>query len=173
MLRWIHRREKDTHPLKYDDVIRSRLRKTSDSFVSLAFNRDCRNIVYARLFFLALFTAAMIDAERSPFSFIRSAYPSHIPAAARGFSIRVLPSFLPSYFHHHHYSARSNRWSNPDFLLIAARGTRACKTLQPFGRTFRYPVERFLRRFHGNEKTQKAHRNYFAVVDRRRPARCQ
>lgn len=64
----------------------------------------------------------MIDAECSPFSFTRSAYPSQPYIAAR--VLHPLPSF-------YHYSARSNRWSNPDFLLIAARGTRACKTLSP------------------------------------------
>lgn len=88
-------------------------------------------------------------------------------------SVRVYPSWpprvlypLPSFYHH---SARSNRWSNPDFLLIAARGTRACKALSR-RLNVRYPGECFLRRFHENEKTQKAHRNYFAVVDRH-PAR--
>lgn len=103
----------------------------------------------------------MIDAER-----FLSLLP-HRPRISLMTAARVLYPlpFLPSFYHH---SARSNRWSNPDFLLIAARGTRACKALSRRSNV-RYPGECFLRRFHGNEKTQKAHRNYFAVVDRRSP----
>lgn len=102
----------------------------------------------------------MIDAERFLSLLLR-------PRISLMTAPRVLYPF-PSFYHH---SARSNRWSNPDFLLIAARGTRACKALSRRSNV-RYPGECFLRRFHGNEKTQKAHRNYFAVVDRR-PARPQ
>lgn len=32
------------------------------------------------------------------------------------------------------YPARGNRWSNLDFLLIAAQATRACKGLKPLER---------------------------------------
>lgn len=60
--------------------------------------------------------AAMIDAERFSFSFARI-----IPRD------RIAPRSLLSISLSSLHSARSNRWSNPDFLLIAARGTRACK----------------------------------------------
>lgn len=59
----------------------------------------------------------MIDAECSVSLLFARVHPP------RGFSLSAF--FLPPPF-----SPRSNRWSNPDFLLIAARGTRACKMLR-------------------------------------------
>lgn len=145
--------------MKYDDVIRSRLRETLDSFVS-PFQPRIRPWEYRVCpgYFSSPYLRDDDRCRTFSFSFTPSPRIS-LMTAARSLSASFLPSF-------YHYSARSNRWSNPDFLLIAARGTRACKALSRRSNV-RYPGECFLRRFHGNEKTQKAHRNYFAVVDRR------
>jgi len=148
-LRWIRRPEKDARPLKYDDVIRSRLRITSDSFVS-RFQPQLQEYRIRSVIFPHPILRG--DDRCRAFFFLfssRSAYPSQPRIAARV----LRPSF-------YHYSARSNRWSNPDFLLIAARGTRACKTLSP-------SVEHSLSRrtlSHVVSMEMKRHRRYTEII---------
>lgn len=152
------RRQKDIRSIEIQRRY-MRLRETLDSFVFSFQAADTTvRISYMSGYFSSPYLRDDDRCRTFSFSFTLTAYIPH-DRAARSLSA----SFLPSFFHH---SARSNRWSNPDFLLIAARGTRACKALSRRSNV-RYPGECFLRRFHGNEKTQKAHRNYFAVVDRR------
>lgn len=72
------------------------------------------------------------------------------PPRGRAFSLSAL--FLPPPF-----SPRSNRWSNPDFLLIAARGTRACKSLK-LRSNVRYPDELYV------SMEMKRHKRHIEII---------
>lgn len=86
---WIHRRQKDTHPLKYDDIIRSR--ETLDSFVSPADTTVGISCVPG--YFSSPYLRDDDRCRMFSFSFTPSAYILHDRHA---FSIRFFPSFLPS-----------------------------------------------------------------------------